>query len=307
MNSQMPCCRLCGSERVVFVGTKIGRSTKREFSYFRCRECAFLFVSPVLGPEIYDDDYYAGRGPDPKVDYAAEYRDRSPDREREYSDLFNQASKYFSRLPSVPLREIEWLDFGCGAGGFLRFLEERRTLPVGAETRSLNVSGFDTGSWAQRLAKDGHRILDFSSLQTTSEGSYDVISLIEVIEHIPNPAEVVRLLAKLLRPGGMLLLTTGNMHGLAARVAGLRYRYHMPEVHVSLLNPETLRRICREAGLVPLGVRYRGVVEFKVLKSAKGIGPGPWLRGALALPFVTRLIDFLYGVSAMPCAFRPLS
>ena len=317
-----PVCRCCGSTNVVLRGRKRGEFIPREFEFYACRECELLFVEPFSGFEIYNDAYYRGAGPDPFVDYETEYRDwRRSDRGLEFNDLARIAERFLgsehrvassehstidsSTHDSLPVTHdspVRWLDFGCGAGGFLKFLRERGRIAG----RPLEVEGHDVGSYAELLKRaDGFRILDLDELSREPDGRYDVISMIEVIEHLPDPAAAVALVARLLKPGGLLLLTTGNLDNPVARRQGIQYRYCAPEIHVSLFNPRCLARLYRSVGLEPKDVRYRGAVQFKVVKSLRH---RPALRALARLglwfPPVVRVVDWLYGVSAMPCAVK---
>ncbi|MBL9202747.1 MAG: class I SAM-dependent methyltransferase [Opitutaceae bacterium] len=295
-------CRACGAGPVALRGKKTGTFLRREFEFHACAACGFMHVEPFSGFAIYDDAYYRGAGPDPYVDYAAEYHDwRATDRGLEFTDLARVAEHYFR--PSAAAAPLRLLDFGCGAGGFLKFLRARSSL----SGRPLDLTGHDVGSYAEMLrARDGFRILDFVALAREPDASYDLISLIEVIEHLPEPLEVLQIVARLLRPGGLLLLTTGNLESPAARRAGLAYRYCAPEIHVSLFNPRALAALYRRAGLAPHRVRYEGAVRFKVLKTLRHRPAFRALaRAALLFPPMVRLIDRRYGVSAMPCAVKP--
>jgi SAM-dependent methyltransferase len=173
--------------------------------------------------------------------------------------------------------------------------------------RPLELTGHDVGSYAELLkVKNGVRILDLDELAHEPDARFDVISMIEVIEHLPDPLDALQRVVRLLKPGGLLLLTTGNLESPVARRLGIHYRYCAPEIHVSLFNPRSLARLYERVGLTPLNVRYQGAVKFKVLKTLRH---RRLLRGlasiGLALPPVVRVIDGLYGVSAMPCAVKP--
>lgn len=300
-NAAAPACHACGSPDVALVGRKPGEFLRREFEFYRCHSCTLLFVEPFSGFEIYNEAYYRGQGPDPFVDYEAEYNDwRTTDRGLEFDDFGQIVTAFFAEFP--PARAIEWLDFGCGAGGFLKYLREQGNI----SRQAVNLSGHDVGTYAERLQKSaGFRILDLAALEREPAGRYDVISLIEVIEHLPEPDPVIALVSRLLKPGGLLLLTTGNLAGPVARRQGIHYRYCVPEIHVSLFNPESLTLLYRRHGLEPRRVRYRGTVKFKVVKSLRH---RPVLlalaRLALSFPPAVWLVDWLYGVSAMPCAVK---
>ena len=268
-----PSCRACGAGPITLRGRKQGTFLRREFDFHACAACGFMQVEPFSGFAIYDDAYYRGAGPDPYVDYAAEYTDwRRTDRGLEFADLARIAQDFFSPSPPLPLSPssaaapLRLLDFGCGAGGFLKFLRERGTLAG----RPLDLTGHDVGSYADMLReRDGFRILDLDALAREPDARYDIISLVEVIEHLPAPLEPMQLVARLLKPGGLLLLTTGNLDSPAARRAGLGYRYCAPEIHVSLFNPRALSALYRRVGLEPQAVRYHGAVQFKVVKTLR--------------------------------------
>jgi SAM-dependent methyltransferase len=287
-------------------GVKKGTVVNSEFHYYRCQSCNFLFVDPFFGPEIYDEKYYEGKGADPFVNYAAEYEDyRKTDRILELNDLARITQKSLTER-KFNNTEIRWLDFGCGAGGLLKFLRDRKDLNIGGKNIPISVAGCDVGAWADKLRKhDGFDILDADHMAEIPDESYDVISMIEVLEHIPSGREVLRLIARLLKPGGLLLLTTGNLSSTMARREGLDYGYCLSEIHISLYDPQSLTSSYQDAGLDPLYVQYRGVVAFKAIKTVRGKLRKFLARLLFKLPIVTRLVDRAYGVSAMPCATKP--
>jgi hypothetical protein len=143
-NSLPEKCRLCGSTKLRLRGRKVGKFEARIFSYYECGECSFLFVHPALGPEIYDDAYYRGSGPDPMVDYESEYRDYARTaRVHEFIGFFRLAKEHLSRFTNPKSTEsIEWLDFGCGGGGLLKLLRDRGQIRIGAVDHHLEIEWF---------------------------------------------------------------------------------------------------------------------------------------------------------------------
>jgi SAM-dependent methyltransferase len=302
MSPVPPPCRCCGSPRTTCFGRKRGEFLPQDFDFYDCTECGFRFVVPFSGYEIYNDAYYRGQGPDPYVDYENEYHNwRATDRALEFNDLARVAEKFFAARPPTGT-PLAWLDFGCGAGGLLAFLAERKKI-AGHE---LQLTGHDVGSYADLLRdRGGFRILGLEAVRDEPAARYDVICLIEVIEHIERPAETIALVARLLRPGGLLILTTGNMQGPVPRAQGVNYGYCVPEIHVSLFNPTALAKLYQRHGLQPIRFRYDGIVQFKVIKTLLVPGRKRLARIALGFPFLVRVIDWLYGTSAMPCATKP--
>lgn len=267
------------------------------FRLFECLDCSFQFVRPVIDPKsLYTADYYGGGGADPIVNYEEEFRNPfHTARFFEFKNLVEIVRKLKAERTSQPLR---WLDYGCGNGAFLRFLTEQSDLPVRA-------AGFDESAFSQRLKDHGFEFYDRNGLHLLSPASFDIVSCIEVIEHTLEPKEVVTEIARLLKPEGILLLTTGNVHSPVARMRGFHFSYCVPEVHISLFNPRLLENLYRACGLEPRYFRYSGVIRFKILKSL-----GPRLgRNKIAcflagLRPVILILDWLYGVSKMPCAVK---
>ena len=300
-----PACRGCGGPFTRYRGSKHSRFLGRDFSFWRCQACDLTFVDPFPGYGAYDDAYYLGTGADPHVDYESEYRDyRSTPRLGELLDLWRVASGFIER--NLVPGPVEWLDFGCGSGGLLKFLADTRGHASSRGSWTLDLSGHDIGSFADRLRADGMRILTAEALRSLPAGAFDVISMIEVVEHIEYPDPVFALVARLLKPGGLLLLTTGNVASPAARLQGLRYGYFMPEVHVSYFTPRALRALYHRHGLVPVNFRLDGCVRFKVVKTLLRPGLRRAATFAMRFPGVVRAIDLLFGASAMPSATRPL-
>jgi SAM-dependent methyltransferase len=82
-----------------------------------------------------------------------------------------------------------------------------------------------------------------------SLGSADIIVLLDVIEHLPDPHDALALCAAHLRPGGIILLTTGDFGSLAARATGAHWRLMTPPQHLWFFTRESMRQLAGSAGL----------------------------------------------------------
>ena len=130
------------------------------------------------------------------------------------------------------------LDFGCGDALLVEVARKNDIFAVGAE-----ISPDLIKSGNARLG-DG-AILDFRG-KTSLDSSFDVITAINVIEHLPYPKAVLEMLARALNPGGILLVHVPNFGGWPARIAGKSWRQIEPLGHFYYFTEKTLKALFRE-------------------------------------------------------------
>ena len=283
-----PTCPVCGGSTAE-AGSMEGRWAKRVFHLRHCAACRFSFVADPWTDygEIYGQEYYEGRGADPSVDYL--YELVHPERTVRHYEWRGIRSIVGSLRELTPA--TRWLDFGCGNGGLVRHCMSE----LGCD-----VVGFEEGWICDKAAALGIPIVGAGGLAGL-DGTFDVATMIEVLEHIPDPVAALRRVRSLLRPGGLLFLTTGNAAPYRARL--LRWRYVVPEVHVSVFEPETLALALEKAGFRPGFPGYlpgfTDVIRFKVLKNL-GVRRRSRLEASLPWGLVSRLTDRRFGVSAHP-------
>jgi 2-polyprenyl-3-methyl-5-hydroxy-6-metoxy-1,4-benzoquinol methylase len=215
-------------------------------------------VEPWLDYEqIYDDAYYEGKGADSLVDYRfeLEHPDRTI-RQYEWQGIANAVSGLIGELA-----DRRWLDYGSGNGGLVRYLRE---------VSKADAVGFDPATITEQARARGIPVLDESELMA-AEGSFDVVTAIEVLEHTHDPLAELRRMRRLLRTGGLLFLTTGNVRGHADRLS--RWSYMKPDVHISFFEPRTLEAAMAAAGFRPdhrsLGRGFDEIITYKVLKTLR--------------------------------------
>lgn len=136
-----------------------------------------------------------------------------------------------------------WLDVGFGAGALLGAAAEAGWRVSGTEVapepvRRLAATGLDVRQGDLAAAAFPPR-------------AFDVVTLIEVIEHVPEPEGLLRDVATVLRPGGVCYLTTPNGRGLSARLLGTRWSAVSPPEHLQLFSVGGLGAVARRAGLSP--------------------------------------------------------
>ncbi len=248
-------CLLCQSSTTV-VGEKPGGRVKRNFTLRHCQTCGFYFVeNPELDfQKVYDEAYYDGRGADPLINYNHEIESFSTTvRNYEWLGITKYVQSCLGKLDG-----LTWLDYGCGTGGLVRFCNEN--LPVKAH-------GFD-----QSLVTEKALIPVLSEAELEKcQGTFDVITAIEVLEHCIDPLTEFAKLRRLLKPGGLLFCTTGNTAPFESTI--LDWSYYVPDIHVSLFQPKTLKYCLEKSGFRAENYGFQpgfeSIIRFKVLKVLK--------------------------------------
>jgi SAM-dependent methyltransferase len=281
-------CRVCGGESVG-VGEVTSPYSQRHYQLRRCPSCRFAYVAnPWLEMDaIYDEAYYRGRGADPLVDYLTEAaHPETTVRGYEWRGILARVAS----LITVGAR-TSWLDFGCGAGGLVQYLR-------GAGIPG--AVGFEPGWAASWLSQQSIPVVTDRDLDQ-SAGRFDVVTAIEVIEHAVDPVAELKRIRAVLRPGGLLFLTTGNAAPFRDRLTS--WRYVTPDVHISFFEPETLAGALRTAGFEPgfpgFGPGWADIIRFKTLKSLRRHQRSR-LEALVPWSFASRAIDRRLALSAQP-------
>ena len=271
-------------------GSKRSPVSGRVFDLAHCPECQF---SRVTNPrtdyaELYDRDYYEGRGVDRSVDYEREVTDPRTIRTYEWRGIVRLVRSVRDVTPSTT-----WLDYGAGLGGLVRYLRDGGIA---------DAVGFDQGYAASRMEAAQIPNLTLEELRRESR-RFDVVTAVEVLEHAVDPMSALRQMAGALRSGGVLLVTTGNAHPFRGRLS--EWSYVLPDVHVSYFEPLTLARAMEAAGLTVAypgyGQGWRDIIRYKVLKGLRISRRGA-LERAVPWTLVSRLADHRLEVTAHPIA-----
>ena len=153
------------------------------------------------------------------------------------------------------------LEVGAGMGGLVRVAVSR-----GWKVDATEVS--ERGLAALRETGVAVFAGDLTAADY-GEAQFDLVVSVEVLEHVPAPLVHLREMWRVTRPGGLLILTTPNFHGLSRRWLGVRWRVIDPE-HLGYFTSTTLSRLLREVGYTSVRVTSR---TLDVLSWRRGPGP----------------------------------
>ena len=183
---------------------------------YDCLECGFQFFNPKLagGAEFYEQLHAQGSG---------YYAPNRPENERNVRFAIRHG-----------YRNI--LDVGCGPGFALDAARH-----AGLETFGMELSR----SAAAAAGKRGHTVFPvlLENLDAVWEGKFDLISLNQVLEHVPNPVELLRCCIRFLSPRGAIAITVPSATGVLRFIPWLPSNW--PPHHISrwrMKNFDTLAR-----------------------------------------------------------------
>ena len=165
------------------------------------------------------------------------------------------------------------LDVGCGGGILSESMAER----------GAHVTGIDLGDKALKVAKlhlleSGNRVnyrkIAVEALASEQPHHYDVVTCMEMLEHVPNPASTVRSCAELVKPGGWVFFSTINRNpkSYLFAVIGAEYVLNLlpkgTHDYAKFIKPSELARMARAAGLYGeeiIGMTYNPITKVYAL------------------------------------------
>jgi len=154
----------------------------------------------------------------------------------------------------APLAGKSALDIGCGGGILAEAMARRGARVKGIDLSDKALKVAQLHSLESRIAVD-YEAVSAEDLALRSPSAFDVVTCMELLEHVPEPASTVRACAGLARPGGDLFFSTinRNLKAYVLAVIGAEYVLKLlpkgTHDYAKFIKPSELARHCRDSGL----------------------------------------------------------
>jgi 2-polyprenyl-3-methyl-5-hydroxy-6-metoxy-1,4-benzoquinol methylase len=230
-------CNLCGSQRseIIFTGPDRLHESDEVFNVMECQECGLIYLNPRPGPNEIHRYYPADYQPFFKA--IADEPTLFKRLDRRYG-LYKRCDQVIKRAG----RSGRVLDIGCATGIFLEGMRARGWQPEGVEL----------SEFAAKYARERFNFPVFTG--TLEEAGYpdnqfDLATMWDVLEHVPDPAGTLAEIQRILKPGGWLVLSLPNP--LAWERFWFKHFWAGWDVprHFHLFTPKVLERYLNRAGL----------------------------------------------------------
>ena len=174
---------------------------------------------------------------------------------------------WIDSLATIPGKRV--LDIGCGGG----ILSESMAVK-GATVTGIDLSNKALAVARLHLLESGntveYREISAEQLAGESPASYDVVSCMEMLEHVPNPASTIAACAALVKPGGHVFFSTINRNAKAYLLAVIGAEYVLKMLpkgthdYAKFIKPSELTRWSKSVGLEPqelIGLTYNPITQ----------------------------------------------
>lgn len=213
-NPPVPLCPICRQKNTEFW------FTKNSTDVYRCKSCRLIFMYPIPAKtdQIYSSHYFYGAVNGFGYINYEEDKDAAS---HEFSRYLDYIERYY---PS----KGQLLDVGAATGSFLS----------AAKSRGWSVTGLEISDCAAAKGRDGGIQIITGTLETNElpANSFDVITFLDVFEHVLYPQQTLEKTRQLLKPTGLLVFNMPDTGSWCARILGKRWALIIPPEHLHLFN-----------------------------------------------------------------------
>jgi 2-polyprenyl-3-methyl-5-hydroxy-6-metoxy-1,4-benzoquinol methylase len=235
-------CNLCGAgDAQVLFEAGLAQASR----IVKCRHCALMYASPRS--KLPDQDEIAAYDPEFTRMPRQNSRDRYDKEEFQVRDYEDTRAYLRSAYPE----RGRLLEIGCSMGFLLaKFRED-----------GWAVEGIEPNNGYCQFISEYHGIKALPTILEQAnlpDSSVDVVIMLHVIEHVPDPLHTLEEIFRILKPGGSLVVETPRYDSLMFKLLRHRERSVSCDGHIYFFTTDTLRKMCAKAGFHFEFVRYVG-------------------------------------------------
>jgi SAM-dependent methyltransferase len=253
----------------------------------RCKPCGMIYLNPRLDASLIQSGYEEVEDP--------AFVKQNPQR------IATFASSVQSILAKTGLNPAgkKLLDVGCAGGAFL----------VAARAAGFEVCGVEPSRWLSGFARREYGCDVRQGILAAGmfpEGSFDVISLWDVLEHVPDPDAVLRTVRSLLKPDGYLWVNYPDAGSFMAKMLGWKWPFWL-SVHLLYYTRGTIRRQLEKAGFTVSYLRpHWQQLQFAYVLERAGalVPPAKWAAKAISAAGLGQ-VPFTYNMGQTLVVARP--
>ena len=255
-------------------------TTSGQFDFYECRNCEVLFIHPVPLKElavIYPANYYSFTSKSKSI----------PFRIKNFIDTHF----YKKILKKIPSKTLRVLDVGGGSGTLLDSIKN-------ADKRVTHTQVVDIDAGAMALAeKKGHHYYCGTIENFEDPIPYDVILMLNLIEHVGDPTQVLTRAAGLLSVNGVIIIKTPNYKSLDSRIFKKTYwgGLHCPR-HWILFTKNSFSNLAYECNLGVDQFTYTQGAPFWSFSILHWMNEHKWIRASKSNPLIYHPLFPILGV-----------
>lgn len=229
-------CYLCGSKSIRFAFRKLSHD------FWKCDNCGLFFLKfdydyDKFIAEYYQKGYFTG---DKKLIAYADY-------EGDKAIISRNMRNYLKRIvhynPAILSSSPKLLDLGCAMGFFMEEAKKAGFDPYGLDVSEYAVSK------AKKLFPNHVFVSPVENLSHLSNlSNLDVITMFDLIEHLKDPRLALQKIKKVMSKNGVLVVQTGNVSSLWARLQRKNWHFFAPPQHLHFFSRKTITDLLNQSG-----------------------------------------------------------
>ena len=224
-----------GVEGYLVPGKEWGRHVK-------CKNCHLIYMNPMEKVSQTNEYYFKAKNT------------HAPTIRESYLKTAESQVRLIQKYAIGP----NLLDIGCAQGFFLYNASK-----AGYTTKGIEISQ-DAAEYAIMEFGLDIEAKPFEELRFP-ENHFDVVTLWQVLEHVPYPLTVLKEVHRILKPGGLLVASTPDIAGIPAKILRKRW-WDIKRLHINQFSTKTLTDILQNGGFKNISsVSYRGFVSLSIL------------------------------------------